>query len=87
MDYFGHLGSVYCGVDDMTPRQKDIFMVIDEFWKEFGYGPTIDDIMYITGDKSKGNIHRIIKLLCEKGFCKKLPDRARSVRPVRGSMV
>ena len=67
---------------DMTPRQKDIFNVIDAFWREYGYGPSIDEIMYITGDKGRGNVHRIIVRLCELGHCKRLPDKARTVRPL-----
>jgi SOS-response transcriptional repressor LexA len=66
----------------MTPRQKEIFIVIDEWWKKFGFGPSIDDIMYMTGDKGRGNVHRIVKRLCELGACKRMPDRARSIRPI-----
>ena len=82
MGYFSDVGYFDDSVDGMTPKQKDIYIVIEEYWREFGYGPSIDDIMYITGDKGRGNIHRIIQKLCELGHCKKLPDRARSVRPL-----
>lgn len=66
---------------DMTPKQKDVFLVIDEWWKRFGFGPSVDDIMSLTGDKSRGNVHRIINGLCAIGVCKKTKNRARSVRP------
>lgn len=66
---------------EMTPRQKEIFLVIDEWWNKFGFGPSIDDIMYMTGDRGRGNVHRIVKCLCDLGVCKRVPDRARSVRP------
>lgn len=65
----------------MTPKQKDVYVVIDEFWKRFGYGPSIDDIMYMTGDRGRGNVHRVIKILCDTGICKRTRGRARSVRP------
>lgn len=65
----------------MTPRQKDIYNIIEAYWKEYGYGPSIDEIMYFANAKSRGNIHRIITRLCELGHCKKLPDMARTVRP------
>ena len=65
----------------MTPRQKEVFMVIDEFWKRFGFGPSIDDIMRITGDAGRGNVNRICNKLVEIGICKKTPNRARSIRP------
>ena len=66
----------------MTEKQKTIFLVIDEWWKSYGYGPSIDDIMYQTGDKGRANVHRQIKSLCDIGVCKRLPGKARSVRPV-----
>lgn len=65
----------------MTPRQKEIFMVIDEWWKRFGFGPSVDDIMSMTGDKGRGNVNRICNTLVDLGICKKLPNRARSIRP------
>ena len=66
---------------DMTPRQKDIYMVIEEFWKRYGYGPSIDEVMYITGDKGRGNVHRVVKKLCDLGICRRAKNSARSVRP------
>jgi SOS-response transcriptional repressor LexA len=65
----------------MTERQREIYLVIEEWWKKFGFGPSIDDIMTITGDKSRANVHRMIKRLCESGACKRVPNRDRSVRP------
>ena len=66
----------------MTPRQKDIFLVVDEWWKKFGFGPSVDDIMSITGDRSRGNVHRMMVKLCEIGVCRMTKGRARSIRPV-----
>jgi SOS-response transcriptional repressor LexA len=66
---------------EMTPAQKEIFLVIDEWWKKFGFGPTIDDVMRITGDRGRGNVNRKMKALVDLGVCKGLPNRARSIRP------
>jgi SOS-response transcriptional repressor LexA len=65
----------------MSPAQKEIFLIIDEYWKNFGYGPTIDDIMRITGEKGRGNVSRKMKTLIEIGICKGLTNRYRSIRP------
>ena len=43
----------------MTPAQKEIFLIVDEFWKTFGFGPTIDDVMRLTGEKGRGNVAQI----------------------------
>jgi SOS-response transcriptional repressor LexA len=70
-----------CMEMDMTPKERNIFIVVDEWWKEFGYGPSIDDIMRNSGDKGRGNVSRVIKNLCELGALKRLPGKDRSVRP------
>jgi SOS-response transcriptional repressor LexA len=66
----------------VTERQAEIFRVIDEWWKKFGYAPSIDNIMFITGDKSRANVHRMMKRLCDLGVCRSTPNKARSIRPV-----
>ena len=65
----------------MTPKQKEVFIVIDEWWKRFGFGPSIDDIMSQTGDRGRGNVARICKCLIKLGACKNTPGKARSIRP------
>jgi len=65
----------------MTPRQKEVFLVIDEWWKKYGYSPSIDEIMYVLGTKGRGNIHRIINNLVALGALKKLANKQRTVRP------
>jgi SOS-response transcriptional repressor LexA len=78
---------VFKGLEDalgvgMTEKQKTIFLVIDEWWKRFGYGPSVDDVMRLTGDRGRGNVVRTMNRLCELGVCKRIPRRARSIRPV-----
>ena len=65
----------------MTPAQKEIFLVIDEWWKNVGFGPTIDDIMKLTGEKGRGNVARKMQILIDIGVCKGVKGRARSIRP------
>lgn len=66
----------------MTERQAQVYMVIDSWWKKFGFAPSIDNIMSITGDKGRGNVARIMNQLCVLGVCKRVPRKARSIRPV-----
>lgn len=65
----------------MTPRQSDIYMIIEEWWKKFGYAPSIDEIMRLSGDRSRSNVSRLINELCRTGMLKKLPNKRRTVRP------
>ncbi len=66
----------------MTEKQRTIFLCIDEYWKKMGYGPSIDDVMMLTGDKSRSNVSRVMHKLCDLGVCKMLANSARSIRPV-----
>jgi SOS-response transcriptional repressor LexA len=74
---------------EMTPAQKEIFLVIDEFWKKFGFAPSIDDVMLITGEKGRGNVARKMKTLIDIGMCHGTKGRRRSIRPkgIRGSQI
>jgi SOS-response transcriptional repressor LexA len=65
----------------MTPAQKQIFLIVDEFWKLYGFGPTVDDIMRLTGERGRGNVARKMHILVELGICKGVPRKARSIRP------
>ncbi len=66
---------------DMTQTQRTVFLVIDEWWKKFGFGPSIDDVMSMTGCRGRGHINRTMNRLVELGICKRVPRRARSIRP------
>lgn len=65
----------------MTEKQAYIYGIIDSWWKKNGFAPSIDDIMNITGDRGRGNVHRTMKKLVELGHCKMVPRMARSIRP------
>jgi SOS-response transcriptional repressor LexA len=66
---------------ELTPAQKEIFLVIDEFWKKYGFAPSIQDVMYITGEKGRGNVSRKMWRLVELGICKGIKGKMRSIRP------
>lgn len=68
-------------VKEMTPAQREIFVVIDEWWKRFGFAPSIDDVMAVTGEKGRGNVARKMSKLVELGLCKRVPGMKRSIRP------
>ena len=65
----------------MTPAQKEIFLIVDEYWRNFGFGPTIDDIMRLTGERGRGNVARKMQILIEIGVCTGVKGRSRSIRP------
>ena len=66
----------------MTPAQREVFLVIDEWWRLYGCGPSIRDICRIRGKGGMGNTHEIVKRLVKLGVLKKVSRGQRSVRPV-----
>jgi sulfur relay (sulfurtransferase) DsrC/TusE family protein len=66
----------------MTPAQKEVFLVVDEWWKRYGFGPSIRDICKLRGKGGMGNTSEIIDRLVKLGVLKKLRGTGRSVRPV-----
>lgn len=66
----------------MTPAQKEVFLVVDEWWKQYGFGPSIRDICEIRKKGGMGNTAEIINRLVKLGVLKKVKGSGRSVRPV-----
>lgn len=71
-----------CVEKDMTPAQKEVFLVVDEWWKQYGFGPSIRDICEIRKKGGMGNTAEIINRLVKLGVLKKVKGSGRSVRPV-----
>jgi sulfur relay (sulfurtransferase) DsrC/TusE family protein len=66
----------------MTPAQKEVFLVVDEWWRQYGFGPSIRDICEIRKKGGMGNTSEIINRLVKLGVLKKVKGSGRSVRPV-----
>ena len=71
-----------CVEKDMTPAQREVFLCIDEWWKKYGFGPSIRDICNVRGKAGMGNTSEIISRLIKIGVLKKVKGAGRSVRPV-----
>lgn len=71
-----------CWSKDMTKVQREVFLIVDEWWKEFGYSPSLRDIAYQRGKSSLANTMKIVNRLCDIGVLKKQEGRGRTIRPV-----
>ena len=71
-----------CMEAGMTPAQKEVFLVIDEWWKKYGFGPSIRDICRVRNKGGMGNTSEIIDRLVKLGVLKRVRGSFRSVRPV-----
>lgn len=66
----------------MSPAQKEVFLIIDEWWKKYGYSPSVRDIAYVRGKMGLGNTQKIINRLVLLGVIKKIDKLGRTIRPV-----
>ena len=66
---------------DMSPAQKEVFMAIDEWWKRYGFSPTLRDIAYVRGKMGIGNTKKIVDRLVLLGVIKKIDGTGRTIRP------
>jgi hypothetical protein len=64
----------------VSPAQREVFLIIDEWWKRFGYSPSIRDIAYMRG-RAVGPTHRVVERLVDLGAIKKIDGKGRTVRP------
>ena len=71
-----------CMEIEMTPAQRQVFLIVDEWWKRYGYSPSIRDIAYQRGRSGLGNTLEIVDRLVAKVVLKKLRKSGRSIRPV-----
>jgi len=67
----------------LTRKQLELLMFVHERLKETGVPPSFDEMKDALDLRSKSGIHRLIKALEERGFIKRLPNRARALEVVR----
>ncbi len=67
----------------LTRKQLELLMFIHERLKESGVPPSFDEMKDALDLRSKSGIHRLIKALEERGFIKRLPNRARALEVIR----
>lgn len=63
----------------LTPRQMNCMRVIQDLTDAgAGISPTLDEIASKIGT-TKGNVHRLLSLLAERGHIERVTSRARSI--------
>jgi len=71
------------GPDMLTRKQHELLMFIHERMKETGIPPSFDEMKDALDLASKSGIHRLITALEERGFIRRLPNRARALEVIR----
>ena len=63
----------------LTRKQYELLRFINERLKEAGVPPSFDEMKDALDLRSKSGIHRLITALEERGFIRRLPNRARAI--------
>ena len=67
----------------LTRKQHELLMFIHERLKEAGVPPSFDEMKDALDLKSKSGIHRLITALEERGFIRRMPNRARALEVIK----
>jgi len=67
----------------LTRKQHELLLFIHERMKETGIPPSFDEMKEALDLASKSGIHRLITALEERGFIRRLPNRARALEVIR----
>ncbi len=67
----------------LTRKQHELLMFIHERLKETGIPPSFDEMKEALDLASKSGIHRLITALEERGFIRRLPNRARALEVIK----
>ncbi|ALN73284.1 transcriptional repressor LexA [Aureimonas sp. AU20] len=67
----------------LTRKQHELLLFIHDRLQSIGVPPSFDEMKEALDLKSKSGIHRLITALEERGFIRRLPNRARALEVVR----
>ena len=67
----------------LTRKQYELLRFIDQRLKEAGVPPSFDEMKDALDLRSKSGIHRLITALEERGFIRRLPNRARAIEVIK----
>ena len=67
----------------LTAKQHELLLFIQRKLEETGISPSFEEMKEALDLKSKSGVHRLISALEERGFIRRLPNRARALEVLR----
>jgi repressor LexA len=67
----------------LTAKQRELIVFIQQRLEETGVSPSFEEMKEALDLKSKSGVHRLISALEERGFLRRLPNRARALEVIR----
>lgn len=67
----------------LTAKQRELIVFIQQRLEDTGVSPSFEEMKEALDLKSKSGVHRLISALEERGFLRRLPNRARALEVIR----
>jgi hypothetical protein len=67
----------------LTSKQHELLLFINRRLNDSGVSPSFDEMREALDLKSKSGVHRLISALEERGFIRRLPNRARALEVLK----
>ena len=67
----------------LTVKQHELLLFINKRLNDSGVSPSFDEMREALDLKSKSGVHRLISALEERGFIRRLPNRARALEVLK----
>lgn len=67
----------------LTAKQHQLLLFINERLQGSGVSPSFDEMKDALGLKSKSGVHRLVNALEERGFIRRMPNRARALEVLK----
>jgi repressor LexA len=67
----------------LTAKQRELLLFVKERLADDGVSPSFDEMREALKLKSKSGVHRLISALEERGFIRRLPNRARALEVLK----
>jgi repressor LexA len=67
----------------LTKKQHQLLFFIDQYQKQKGYSPSFEEMKEALSLKSKSGIYALVVELVERGFCRRLENKARAIEIIK----
>jgi repressor LexA len=67
----------------LTAKQRELLLFVNDRLADSGVSPSFDEMREALQLKSKSGVHRLISALEERGFIRRLPNRARALEVLK----
>lgn len=69
----------------LTRKQRRMLTAIEDYLHKEGVAPSYEDLCAKLNMSSKSSVHRLVRSLAERGYIRRLPNRARAIEVLQSA--